>query len=376
MVLDEQKITYKVKGLNFKKFLGLLKKEEIEICLLKKQEYNIFFIQIKQKDIKRFAKIAGDLNYQLTEENSTILLSSKKSIKRNLSFFICIVLITILVVFSCNMVYKIEIYGIETLTEQQIIKVLNDNNIKVFKIKSNYNLDNIEILLKSSLNKISFASAIIKGNTMIININEKIDNDEYIYDYQPIVAPYDCIIKNINLKSGTVVVEKGQTVKKGQKIVLPYIDYKDGTQLAVKASADIEAYVEVSHTTQYLENHTELVRTGNKFETRQLDLFGLNLKKENLNINYKNYETNINFKYPFGNFILPVKQTIRTYYELEEKNVYVPFEKVKQNIIEENKKVLYNTVSNIKDQQVFSYISYEDNIYYVTTYLKTDVIFN
>lgn len=375
MVLDEQKITYKVKGLNFKKFLMLLKKEAIEVCLLKKQEYNIFFIQIKQKDVKSFIKIASELNYRLIEENSTILLNSKKSIIKNLSFFITVVLLGIILVFSCNMVYKIEIYGLETLSPQQVVKVLNDNNIKVFKTKSSYNLDNIELLLKSSLDKISFASAIIKGNTMIINVNEKINNDEYIYDYQPIVAPYDCIIKNINLKSGTVVVEKGQTVKKGQEIVMPYIDYKDGTQLSVKASAEIEAYIEVSHTTQYLENHTAFVRTGNKIEVEQLDLYNLNLKKEKTNVHYKNFETELNFSYPFNNFILPIKKTITTYYELKEKNVYIPFEKVKQNIIEENKKVLYNTVSNIKNQQVFSYISYEDNIYYVTTYLKADVIF-
>lgn len=376
MVLEDQKITYKVKGLNFKKFLELLKKEEIEVCLLKKQEYNIFFIQIKQKDIKTFTKIASNLNYQLSEENSSILLSSKKSIIKNLPLFISIVLLSIILVFSCNMVYKIEIYGLETLTSQQVIKVLNDNNIKVFKTKSNYNLDNIEILLKSSLDKISFASAVIRGNTMIININEKINNDNYIYDYQPIIAPYDCIIKSINLKSGTVVVEKGQTVKKGQEIVMPYIDYKDGTQLAVKASAEIEAYVEVSHTTQYLENHTELVRTGNKIEFMQLDLYNLKLKKENSKVYYKNFETETSFSYPFNNFILPIKKTITTYYELKEKQLYIPFEKVKQNIIEENKKVLYNTVSNTKNQQVFSYINYEDNIYYVTTYLRADVIFN
>ncbi|MBQ9792669.1 MAG: sporulation protein YqfD, partial [Clostridia bacterium] len=319
MVLDEQKITYKVKGLNFKKFLMLLKKEAIEVCLLKKQEYNIFFIQIKQKDVKSFIKIASELNYRLIEENSTILLNSKKSIIKNLSFFITVVLLGIILVFSCNMVYKIEIYGLETLSPQQVVKVLNDNNIKVFKTKSSYNLDNIELLLKSSLDKISFASAIIKGNTMIINVNEKINNDEYIYDYQPIVATYDCIIKNINLKSGTVVVEKGQTVKKGQEIVMPYIDYKDGTQLSVKASAEIEAYIEVSHTTQYLENHTAFVRTGNKIEVEQLDLYNLNLKKEKTNVHYKNFETELNFSYPFNNFILPIKKTITTYYELKER---------------------------------------------------------
>lgn len=376
MVFNEQKITYKVKGLNFKKFLELLKKEKIEVSMLKRQEYNIFYIEVNAKNVKTFLKIANTLNYQVEETNSTILLNSKNNIKRNLSLFICVVFICILTVFSCNMVYKIEIYGLETLTKQQVVKVLNDNNIKAFKTKSSYNLNNIELLLKSSLDKISFASAIIKGNTIIININEKINNDEYIYDYQPIVAPYDCIIKKIDLKSGTVAVEEGQTVKKGQEIVLPYIDYKDGTQLPVKASADIYAYVEVSHTTQYIENHTELVRTGRKFKLTQLNLYNFIFKKDKANFNYKKYETEISYTYPFNNFILPIKKTTITYYELKEKSVFIPFEKVKQNIIEENKKVLYNNLSNIKNKQFLSYISYEENIYYITSYLKADVIFN
>ena len=62
--------------------------------------------------------------------------------------------------------------------------------------------------------------------------------------------------------------------------------------------------------------------------------------------------------------------------ELKEKSVFIPFEKVKQNIIEENKKVFYNNLSNIKNKQFLSYISYEENIYYITSYLKADVIFN
>ncbi len=373
MVLEEEKVTYKVKGLNFKKFLDILKKENIEVCLLQKQEYNLFTIQIKQNAIKKFLELTSKLNYEVEESSSSFLLSSKKTIRKNKLLFISVILIGLLLVFSCNMVYKIEIYGLETLSKQQVIKVLDDNNIKLYKTKSSYNLDNIEILLKSNLDKVSFASAIIKGNTIIININEKINNDNLIYDYKPIVAPFDCIIKNINLKSGTLAVEKGQTFKKGEIIVFPYIDYKDGTQLSVKAEAEIEAYAEVSYTTKYLENHTQFVRTGNKVSFNQLDFY--NFKHNDKNIPFKHYQEEIKVDYPFNNFILPLKQVKTTYYELIEKTVYIPFEKVKQNIIEENKRMLYNTLSNTKNQQVFTHINYEDNVYYVTTYLKADVVF-
>ena len=81
--------------------------------------------------------------------------------------------------------------------------------------------------------------------------------------------------------------------------------------------------------------------------------------------------------YLFKNFLIPIQKTKTTYFELENKNVFVSFDKVKQNIIEQNKKVLYNKFDNKigEEKEVYSTIVYEDNIYYVTTYLKTYISF-
>lgn len=376
MLTNNEKLTLQIKGLNFSKFLCEVKKEGIEIKNFIKIEYNLFEITICYKDRKKFLNICKKLNYKVKNKNSSFLLKVFNKSKQNIALALSVILIFFCIIFSNNFILKIEVFGVENLTKQQILSVLEQNNIKPYKTKNSYDTSNIELILKSSLNKISFASAIFKGNTLIININEKIDNDNVIYDYQPKVAPYNCIIENVVLKSGTLIVEKGQTVKQGEEIVLPYIKYKDNSLLKVEANAEVTAYVEISKTTQYNEFHTEYVRTGNKQVFNKINLFGL---KENNNnkIKFSKYETEVFYNMPFKNFILPIKKVKQVYYEVKPKMVFTAFEKVKQNIIEENKKVLYNNLSNKikKEVEAYSTIAYEDNVYFVTTYLKALITF-
>ena len=76
-----EKITFKLKGLNFKKFLNLLKKENVEVFNFKKCEYNIFYVTINSKDEKSFLKITAKLNYFVQSEKETPILFVKNKIR-------------------------------------------------------------------------------------------------------------------------------------------------------------------------------------------------------------------------------------------------------------------------------------------------------
>ena len=85
-----EKITFKLKGLNFKKFLNLLKKENIEVFNFKKCEYNIFYVTISTEKEKQFLKITSKLNYIVQSEAHTPFLFVKNTAKRNLAFVFAI----------------------------------------------------------------------------------------------------------------------------------------------------------------------------------------------------------------------------------------------------------------------------------------------
>lgn len=370
-------VEYKLEGLNFNKFLTKIRGQNIKILSLKKLDYNIYIIKILKKDTVLFESIVKNYHYKfvILKTSKTINILSK--IKSNLALFLCAVILIFGVVITNNIVLKIEVYGLETLTPMQIEQVLATNSIEKGKFKNNYNLNQIELLLKNSLDQVSLVSCVVRGNTLLININEKIDNSAFEGDFQAIVAPYDMVIKDIRLKSGTCVVEKGSTVKKGQEIVLPYIEYKDGTKLSVMAQAEIDAYIEISNTLYYMENHEELVKTGNYVKYAEYSLFNLEWKIGNQTCKYKNFKTEVKEDYVFNNMILPIKKTTYIYYELLPKQVYIAFNSnQEQKLICENESLLYNKLcknTNVIDYSYLTTTKFVDNIYLVTTYLKANV---
>ena len=187
------------------------------------------------------------------------------------------------------------------------------------------------------------------------------------------------VIKDIKLKSGTCAVEINTTVKQGDHIVLPYIEYKDGTKLDVMAQAEIDAYVEVSNTIFYMENHEELIRSGKIQKATQFSLFNLNWKCKNHKPTFKNFETQVIEEYVFKNMLLPVKRTTHIYYELIPKQVFIAFdEKQEQKLICENESLLYNKLCgkiNVTEYEYLSTTKSVDNMYLVTTYLKANITF-
>lgn len=246
------KTLYRVTGLNFKKFLGEIKKANLVILQLRRLEYNQFEIMVS--DEKTFLALCKKFGYKVDE----IKLSRKETLfrllKRNFVFCLLAVFICVSLLFSSNFVFKVEIFGLENVEQSVVLDVLNKNGYNIGKLKSRYDLDNIEPLLVANIDKISFATGVIRGSTLIINIHEKIDNSPYIYDYPPIIAPFDCVVKEIVFTSGTVRVAQNETAKAGDVVVAPYIETKDYKRLPIPANAQIKAYVELKESAKLDDN--------------------------------------------------------------------------------------------------------------------------
>ncbi|NCB48698.1 MAG: hypothetical protein EOM55_03665 [Clostridia bacterium] len=251
MILQNENIKFKVQGLNLKKFLQNLSKNKIEVVEFEKLEYNLFFFTIKKKNEFEFLKLVKRFNYKVDENKLSFLSRKIRLIRNNLVFFVSAIVMVFLILFSSNFVFQTKIEGLCAVRESEVLKVLDENGFEMGKFKTNYNLDSVEKILTAHLEKISYASAVIKGNTLVINIDEKIDNSEYIYNYSPIFAPFDCVINSIELLSGTANYLAGQTVKAGEVIVSPYVVYVNSQKLPVPAKAKINAYVEINCHCEY-----------------------------------------------------------------------------------------------------------------------------
>ena len=245
MKFDTQVTIYKLKGLNLKRFLKELLKNKIEVVKFDKLDYNLFLIGIKRKDEKTFLRLVKVYHYELNEEKLPLLKRFIKFVRTNIALFIVSILALSSLLICSNFVFQIEIYGLDNLTREEVLSVLQNNGYKEGKFKNNYDLDSIEQVLTKNLNLVSFASAVIKGNTLIVNINEKIDNSEYIYDYPPIVSPFNGIVQKIELVSGSILVQEQETVREGEVIIAPYLLLGDKV-ISTPARARVTLYIEAS----------------------------------------------------------------------------------------------------------------------------------
>ena len=368
-------VAYKIHGLNFNKFLKLLQESKIEIFNLKKLEDNNFCLGIKLKDENIFKKC-------LVLCNMNVLYSELKSkdlkllsfLKKNLAYTICSIILFLGIAFSNFFVFKIEIYGLETIQQCSIEKVLKENNFNVLKLKSSYNLSSLQTIIKKNFENISLASCTILGNTLVVNILEKpISN---IKNNKPIVAPYNLIISDISLKSGTCLVSPNQVVKEGSELISPYITYKNGSKLEVSAEAEISAYAEKTISTIYTEKHYKTVRSGKKEVFNNIKFLNTN---KNYVCTYKNFEVEKRESYLLNNFIIPIKKEEIIFYELIQKMFFEPFnENIKEKLIEENKNLLYNTFDSCKkveNKNFSSKVEKVENYYIISTTISANIIF-
>ena len=96
--------------------------------------------------------------------------------------------------------------------------------MKTITHKKDINLTQIENQIQK-VDRVSLVSAIIKGNTLVINIKEKVYNPEYEdkENFKPIISVHNAIITEVTVIQGTPMVKAGQVVQKGQILVSPFV---------------------------------------------------------------------------------------------------------------------------------------------------------
>ena len=161
-------------GLNFDKFLKELKLKNIKCFEFSKKSQKEFEIAILKQDKNVFLQITKHNNIVAKQKNKTFFSKLCYGIKTNLAVFICFIVCIFSFCFFSNFVYKIEISGLQNISTQQVLQVLSENKIELGHPKWSYNFEQIQLDIKNSLEDVSLVSAAVFGNTLVINIHEKI----------------------------------------------------------------------------------------------------------------------------------------------------------------------------------------------------------
>ena len=366
-----RKIHVSLKGVNLNRIYKHCSSENIEIFNVDRKDYKHIEFDIDYKDKNKLKNFIKSQNYEY-EEAKTGFNKILDFFKYRFGILIGVIVFLIINIFSGIFIWDIKIYGNNIVSNEQILSVLKNNKIMVGGAVNNSILNNIETTLTNQIEDISLCSVVKKGTTIIVNVKEKLKNEEIesMYQGKDIIATENLTIIELSVSNGTPLKKIGDSVKKGDIIVAGYIFNSAGEKIICKANAQIKAKTWRTATEVYQKQVEVKTRTGNKSKTSFLSLFGMNFNVKSQKNQFENFEEETNVVL-LKNSFLPFKMTVTTQYEVIIQTVEQDFEKDKQQVVENCQKNAYSFVKQSDViTQVFDEISEEKDCFIVTSYVE------
>jgi len=245
---------------------GLLAERFINLCKVKK----IYLWDILAKHDSYIMKISVD-DYNILDEilNKTgvkVGILKKYGLpflfigKRNRTFYLMFILFSLFLIFVSNLfVWKIDFIGNYTISDEQLRDFLLEYEIEEGQLKKNIPYLQLKDDLRKEFDLIKWCSVSLKGNTLVIQIEENSLHKETLKEqtegcYSDIIAQTDGIVKNILVRNGLAQVSVGDNVTKGQILVTGVVPiYDDSLQIKQYHYYDADADVLIETNVNYEE---------------------------------------------------------------------------------------------------------------------------
>ena len=263
---------------------------------------------------------------------------------------------------ASNYVLNIKILGNESRSSQDIIAVLNENGVNIFNPLNLKTNENIEQIILDNFSEVSMVSVIKKGNTILINIKERLLNDEYeqVGKHTSLIATNDGIITDIQLIQGTLLVKIGDIVRTGDYLVAPYVIDSSGNKISIEPKANIYADVWLSGESEHYDVKKITEKTGNQITERAVVFLNQIVYTNKIELPFKEYEMEITERY-LSKSIIPIKYKTIKYYETTTYFFEQPFSEVELSKIQEAKDLTFLRLDKDEDVKSESYIISSEN---------------
>ncbi len=186
-------------------------------CTVTAQSNNEFII--KERDFFKLKAIINEFGAHVSE--SMGLFGIIKRQKRRYGLLSAMILILLACPLSSDTVWDIRVSGNENIKAETVLDELDALSFSVGNRWSKSDINDIESKILLTSNNISWININRRGSVAYVEIIEKkVYETEENIEYSNIVATQDCIIEQINVKSGYAAVKVGDTVKKGEILIV------------------------------------------------------------------------------------------------------------------------------------------------------------
>ena len=331
---------FEVSGYNLSNLIKILNSKNIILTNVQYSKNKIVF----ETDDKNERKVKKYIANFKVEQGLTKTNKLKNLLISNIGVIIGCFVGVVFFLFSSNYTWKIEVYGLEKLSKQEILLVLKTNNIKICKINLQTS-EEIENVLLNNCNQIAQVSVIRVGTSIIINLSEKL-----IYNnstYNPITAKHCGTIKSIEVEIGTLNVKVGDYVNVGDVLVLPFNLDDVGNKISVQPKAKISAEMFIIERCELKKEEIILIETGRclvtyNYKFKNFKLFSGKNKNSFALFDIVVYNENVST-------LIPLNREVVIYKELRTSVKINDFEIEKQVLMD---KCLNLAKSKLKTEQI------------------------
>lgn len=297
-------VKIKINGKNIERFIKKIMNLNIEILDIKIVRYNEAIIKIYKKDLEKIEEIKTIYEIEIIESFGFEKL--KRILKINKYLIISIMIGYILLLILTHMIFKIEIIHNNKEIRKLLRSELEEYGIKEKKFKKSYK--EIQQIKKQILNdykdKIEWLEIEEVGTKYIVRVEERIINkNKKEIPLQNVVAKKSAILIKIDAKSGEIIKNVNDYVKKGDVVITGDIKLNEETKNIVGASGKIYGEVWYKTTIEYPLHYKEITTLKDKKQVYALKIFN-----KDYSIELNRYKTKkIKEKTILKSNLLPIK---------------------------------------------------------------------
>ncbi len=286
-------LVIRVDGLSLEKFINLCVSRGVKLWGIKRINYTSLTANISIKDFKSLPPIVRIVRckVKIKEKRGFPFLAYRFRHRKMLIAGMLIFLVILYILSS--IIWVVEVEGAQKVDEEVIYKLLEQKGVKAGVYKGKLNLWDIENQLLIELPELSWVSIELKGTKAIVRVVEGVKPPKLIDTSTPcnIVASKDGIIHQPIVMEGELVVEVGDTVRKGQLLVSGIIEHQD-TQIVryVHARANIWARTWYEGKGQADFSSVLKTRTGRKITHKVLETKNWQINIDTPDIPFDEYE--------------------------------------------------------------------------------------
>lgn len=273
--------TYKVNAVNSSK-----KASQLMACfpdsvfdLHIKNENSFVFSCLAFSNKKLFKSgVLSDCEVSKLYENGAVKFVSKH--KKRSGLLLGITIFAFVLFFQRTLVWDIQVSGNNNISDDEIVTLLESAGFSVGKKADRNSLSEIENRCILADNRISWMSINMSGTVAFVEIKERsIKSDlSETPSMTGITASKDCIIELCEATSGTSLVIPGQTVQRGEMLISPIAQGKDGNEYLVGAYGSILARTVEDFCVSVNYYSTVCSFTGEKTAVSEYSFLGKKLK--------------------------------------------------------------------------------------------------